>query len=95
MSPIQFFESQIRIISNAVNTSGNNKIIIAGDFNLDESKRFAMDYTNNRFFELNFLHFSVIHYFLNSIQLVLILSYLLKYCKATSIIFNFNQFNLL
>ena len=51
ITPLRFFESQLAIIKRAVTTSNNKKIVVSGDFNLDDSKRHALDYRNKIFFE--------------------------------------------
>ena len=51
MSPLQFINSQLQLINDAVLSANDRKIIIAGDFNLDETKRFAADYKYKQFFE--------------------------------------------
>ena len=51
MTPLQFFEVQLSIIKKSIETANNMKIIISGDFNLDDSKRFALDYRNKLFFD--------------------------------------------
>ena len=39
-SQLSFFKSQLTVLESALTTSKNCKIIIAGDFNLDENKRY-------------------------------------------------------
>ena len=51
VTPQDFFETQLEIISEAVSTSNGRRIILAGDFNLDDSKRFANDYRHKNLFE--------------------------------------------
>ena len=51
MTPLQFFESQLAIIRKAVITAKNKIVVISGDFNLNDSKRHALDYRNKIFFE--------------------------------------------
>ena len=38
LTPRQFFEQQLDIIRNSINSKGNRVLILAGDFNLDDSK---------------------------------------------------------
>ena len=52
ITQLQFFKSQLEIISTGIQTAGNKTCIVAGDFNLDESKRFAIDYRFKQLFEL-------------------------------------------
>jgi exonuclease III len=51
MTPLQFFESQLAIIRKVVITAKKKKVVISGDFNLDDSKRHALDYRYKIFFE--------------------------------------------
>ena len=66
MTPIQFFKAQLSIVKRAVLTANNKKILISGDFNLDDSKRFSLDYRNKLLFE----HLNEICDELNLIQLI-------------------------
>ena len=66
MTPMRFFDDQLSIIKRAVLTANNKKIIISGDFNLDDSKRFWLDYRNKLLFE----HLNEICEELNLIQLI-------------------------
>ena len=38
LTQLQFFKSQLEIIKTGIQTAGNKTCIVAGDFNLDESK---------------------------------------------------------
>ena len=51
MSAMDFFENQLQIIKAASNNADGAQIILSGDFNLDESKRFANDYRGKIFFD--------------------------------------------
>ena len=51
LTPRQFFEQQLDIIRNSINSKGNRVLILAGDFNLDDSKRYALDYRHRSLFE--------------------------------------------
>ena len=46
-----FFERQLQIINQALANLNGREIIISGDFNLDDSKRYATDYRNKHYFE--------------------------------------------
>ena len=52
ITQLQFFTSQLEIIRTGIQTAGNKTCIVAGDFNLDENKRFAVDYRFKQLFEL-------------------------------------------
>ena len=45
------FELQLQKINNLCNNLNGRKILIAGDFNLDDSKRYAIDYRYKTLFE--------------------------------------------
>ena len=66
MKPMQFFMSQIQTIKNAVTSAGSNTLIITGDFNLNESKRFALDYRNKNYF----VHLNATFDLLNLIKII-------------------------
>ena len=51
ITPLRFFESQLAIIKRAVTTAKNKSVVVSGDFNLNDSKRHALDYRNKIFFE--------------------------------------------
>ena len=44
------FTTQLNIIINAINENHSKQIIIVGDFNLDDSKRHSINYTNHAMF---------------------------------------------
>ena len=48
---IQNFQTQIQMICNAITTDLSKNIIITGDFNLDDSKRYAVNYQNHAMFD--------------------------------------------
>ena len=50
-TPLAFFKSQLKIIETAVTTSVNRKIIIAGDFNLNENNRYHTNHNSKYLFE--------------------------------------------
>ena len=51
VTPLAFFERQLQIINQALANLNGREIIISGDFNLDDSKRYATDYRNKHYFE--------------------------------------------
>ena len=51
MSPMDFFENQLQIIKDASTSTDGAQIILSGDLNLDESKRYANDYCGKIFFD--------------------------------------------
>ena len=63
---IDHFSQQLVTIHNSITSSNNRKIIIMGDFNLDENKRHSVDYRYKNLFELQNETFDD----LNLIQLV-------------------------
>ena len=50
MSPAEFFSNQIRIINKASLTRLNYKMILTGDFNLDDLKKYSLEYSNSNLF---------------------------------------------
>ena len=66
LTQIEHFSLQINKIKNAVTTLNGRKIIIAGDFNLDDSKRNAIEYRYKNLFEIQNASFDE----LNLIQII-------------------------
>ena len=51
-SPLNNFEIQLRIINQAILDDPSRNIIITGDFNLDDSKKFNINYSHHALFKL-------------------------------------------
>ena len=51
-SPFVNFETQLQKINEAIINDQTRKIIIMGDFNLDDSKKFNVNYAQRNFFEI-------------------------------------------
>ena len=49
-TPTENFIAQLQLIKNAITQDPSKNIIITGDFNLDDSKKFAIDYHNHNLF---------------------------------------------
>ena len=51
LTPLNFFETQLQIIKAASEDLKGIQLIITGDFNLDDQKRYATDYRGKQFFQ--------------------------------------------
>ena len=47
---IENFQAQLDIIQNAMSNDSNKNVLITGDFNLDDSKRYSLNYHNHNLF---------------------------------------------
>ena len=51
MTQLEFFKAQLDLLNNILTNQSNHQIILAGDFNLDENKRYLSEHRTKHYFE--------------------------------------------